>query len=81
MDLVACLLPLGSPLHLETWHLDEATAQLTLRVMSTQALVHCPVCRFPTQRIHSHYPDRCGPPVGAPPRRVAGGRPEVFLRQ
>jgi transposase len=55
MDLVACLLPLGSPLHLETWALDEATAQLTLRVMSTQALVHCPVCRFPTQRIHSHY--------------------------
>jgi len=55
MDLVACVLPTGPPLHLETWHLDEAVAQLTLRLTSTQALVHCPVCQFPTQRIHSHY--------------------------
>jgi transposase len=30
-------------------------AQLTLRVTSIQALVHCPVCRFPTRRIHSYY--------------------------
>src|SRR5229473_262836 len=28
---------------------------VTLRLTSTQALVHCPVCQFPTQRIHSHY--------------------------
>jgi transposase len=42
-------------LHLEAWHLNEATAQLTVRVTSTQALAHCPVCRFPTRRIHSHY--------------------------
>jgi len=42
-------------LHLEAWQLNEATAQLTLRVTSTQALAHCPVCRFPTRRIHSHY--------------------------
>jgi zinc-finger of transposase IS204/IS1001/IS1096/IS1165 len=55
MELVSCLLPHGSPVHLEAWHLNEATAQLTLRVTSTQALVHCPICRFPTRRIHSHY--------------------------
>ena len=55
MDLAACLLPAGLLLHLETWSLDETAAQLTLRLTSTQALVHCPVCRFPTQRIHSHY--------------------------
>jgi transposase len=49
------LLPAGPPLHLETWSLDETATQLTLRLTSVQALVHCPVCRFPTQRIHSHY--------------------------
>jgi len=54
MDLVACLLPAGPLLHLETWHLDEAAAQLTLYLTATQALVHCPVCQCPTQHIHSH---------------------------
>ena len=54
MDLVACLLPPGPPLHLETWSLDETASQLTLRLTSMQTLVHCPVCRFPTRRIHSH---------------------------
>jgi transposase len=55
MELLSRLLPQGSPLHLETWHLDEVAAQLTLRVASRQALGHCPVCRFPTRRIHSYY--------------------------
>ena len=55
MEFLSRLLPAGSPLHLETWHLDEAAAQLTLRVTSTQVLVHCPGCRFPTRRIHSRY--------------------------
>jgi len=54
MDLVACLLPPGPPLHLETWSLDETASQRTLRLTSMQTLVHCPVCRFPTRRIHSH---------------------------
>ncbi|HEV8716738.1 MAG TPA: ISL3 family transposase [Candidatus Binatia bacterium] len=55
MDLVACLLPAGPLLHLETWRLDEAAAQLTLYLTSTQALVHCPLCQCPTQHLHSHY--------------------------
>jgi transposase len=55
MELLSCLLPDVPPLHLETWQMDTATAQLTLQVQSTQTLVHCPVCRFPTRRIHSRY--------------------------
>src|SRR5262245_20747811 len=35
--------------------MDDLTTQLTLRVTSTQALVHCPICRFPTRRVHSRY--------------------------
>jgi transposase len=49
------LLPHASLLHLDTWQADETATQLTLQVTSTQALVHCPVCRFPTRRIHSRY--------------------------
>jgi len=48
-------LPTTPPLHLDAWHLDALTTQLTLQVTSTQALVHCPVCRFPTRRVHSRY--------------------------
>jgi transposase len=55
MELLSRLLPHGSPLHLETWYLDEVAAQLTLRVTSIQAMGHCPVCRFPTRRVHSYY--------------------------
>jgi len=53
MELLSRLLPQGAPLHLETAYLDEVAAQLTLRVTSRQALGHCPVCHFPTRRIHS----------------------------
>jgi transposase len=34
---------------------DALTTQLTLQVTSTQALVHCPICRVPTRRVHSRY--------------------------
>jgi transposase len=39
-------------LHLEAWHLDNPATQLAWRVTSTQALVHCPICQFPTRRVH-----------------------------
>jgi len=55
MDLMACLLATSPSLHLETWSLEETTAQLTVRLTAMPPLVHCPVCRFPTRRIHSHY--------------------------
>ena len=55
MTLLTHWLPATPPLHLDTWHLDGTTTQLTLQVTSMQTLVHCPVCRFPTRRIHSRY--------------------------
>ena len=54
MELVSRVLPAGSPLPLESWPLDEAAAQLTVRVPSPQLLGHCPVCRCPTRRLHRH---------------------------
>ena len=35
--------------------LDDATAQITLRVRSTQATAPCPLCTTSARRIHSHY--------------------------
>ena len=55
MELLPGLRPQAPLLHLETWPIDTATAQLTRRVQSTQTLVHGPVCRFPTRRMHSRY--------------------------
>jgi transposase len=55
MELLPDLLPQAPLLHLETWQIDTTTGQVTLRVQSTQTLMHCPVCRFPTRRIHSRY--------------------------
>jgi len=55
VTLLTHLLLDGSRLHLDAWHRDHTTTPLTLRVTSTQALVHCPVCRFPTRRVHSRY--------------------------
>src|SRR5262249_32565011 len=55
MKLPTALLPKSPPLHLETWALDEAAAQLTVSLTSTQPRGYCPRCRRPTRRIHSHY--------------------------
>jgi transposase len=55
MKLPIALLPKSSSLHLETWHVDEATAQLTLCLTSPQPWGYCPRCRYPTRRIHSRY--------------------------
>jgi transposase len=55
MTRLSGLLPNGPPLHLETWQMNPTTAQVTLQVQSMQMLAHCPVCRFPTRRIHSRY--------------------------
>jgi transposase len=55
VTLLTRLLPDVSLLHLDAWQMDDTATQLTLQVTSTQALVHCPVCRFPTRRIHSRY--------------------------
>jgi transposase len=52
VTLLTRLLPDVSLLHLNAWQMDDTATQLTLQVTSTQALVHGPVCRFPTRRIH-----------------------------
>jgi transposase len=49
------LLPDATTLRLEACEVDDTTAQITLRVRSTQIPVPCPLCAFPAQRIHSHY--------------------------
>jgi transposase len=55
MELLPDLLPQAPLLHLGTWQIDTATAQVTLRVQSTQTRVHCPVCQCPARRIPSRY--------------------------
>jgi transposase len=55
VTLLTRLLSDASQLHLDAWHVDDTTTQLTLQVTSTRALVRCPVCRFPTRRVHSRY--------------------------
>jgi transposase len=55
MTLRSCVLPESRHVQLDAWQIDETAMQITLCVTSTQALVHCPVCRFPTRRIDSRY--------------------------
>jgi transposase len=55
VTLLTRLLPDAPLLHLDAWQTDDTATQLTLRVTSTQVLVHCPICRFPTRRVHSRY--------------------------
>jgi hypothetical protein len=55
IELLSGLLPQARLLHPETWQIDPTTGQVTLRVQSTQTLMHCPMCRFSTRRIYSCY--------------------------
>jgi transposase len=48
-------LPEKTTLSLEAWHVDDAAAELTLHVTSTQAWVPCPLCHVRTARVHSQY--------------------------
>ena len=49
------MLPDATTLRLDACDVDDTTAQITLRVRSTQTSVPCPLCTTPAQRIHSHY--------------------------
>jgi transposase len=49
------LLPDATVLRLEACEVDDPTAQITLRVQSTQPCAPCPLCATPAQRIHSDY--------------------------
>ena len=59
----SCVLSESRHFQLDGWQIDASAMQITLFVTSTQFLVHCPVCRFPTRRIHSRS------------RRTAADRP------
>jgi transposase len=49
------LLPDATLLRLEACDIDDTTAQITLRVQSTQTRAPCPLCATPARRIHSDY--------------------------
>jgi len=49
------LLPDATVLRLEAYEVDDITAQITLRVQSTQTSAPCPLCATPARRIHSDY--------------------------
>jgi len=49
------LLPDATVLRLEACEIDDTTAQITLRVQSTQTRAPCPLCATPARRIHSDY--------------------------
>jgi transposase len=49
------LLPDATALRLEACDVDDTTAQITLRVQSTQTNAACPLCATPARRIHSDY--------------------------
>src|SRR5207247_6045423 len=53
--LLARFLPERTTLALETWHVDDAAAQITLHVTSTPTSVHCPFCHGQTARVRSQY--------------------------
>ena len=55
MELLCHLLPDRTHLQIQNWLIDEAKASIGLVVDSTQAIAKCPVCSFPTHRIHSRY--------------------------
>jgi transposase len=48
-------LPKTTPLQLDTWEIDEAHAQITLLISSTQTAARCPGCNIPARYVHSHY--------------------------
>jgi transposase len=48
-------LPDTTSLHLDAWYIDDAHAQITLLISSTQAAPRCPGCTVPARAVHSHY--------------------------
>ena len=54
-DILACLFPDATPLHLVACHVDTTAAQITLLVRPTQTSVPCPLCAVTARRIHSRY--------------------------
>lgn len=55
MELLQCLLPSLSLLHLDGYEMTVGDQRLTLTLTSTQTQVACPICGQLSHRIHSHY--------------------------
>src|SRR5919109_3741797 len=54
-DTFSHALPNTTSLHLDTWYIDDAHAQITLLSSSTHAEPRCPGCHVPARSVHSHY--------------------------
>jgi transposase len=54
-DTFAHALPDTTSLHLDAWYFDDAHAQITLLISSTQAEPRCPGCHVPARYVHSRY--------------------------
>ena len=79
---LARLLPDATTLRLEACEVDDTTAQITLRVRSTQTSAPCPLCATPARRIHSHYERTLADlPWAAVSRAPPAARPQVVLPQ
>jgi hypothetical protein len=52
MTLMAHWLPTTPQRPLDAWHMDDPTTQWTWQVTSTPVLVHGPIGRFATRRVH-----------------------------
>ena len=55
MSVLESLLPGENILHIENCDINEAESTITVKVSSVQAKINCPICDFPTTKIHSHY--------------------------
>ena len=55
MELISHLLPAAIGFRLDSCHLDEAQAEVTLTLTSRQMAIHCPLCHMPARRLHSRY--------------------------
>lgn len=55
IELLSQLLPGSGHLQFKNWLIDKGNRQITLVVSSIALTASCPVCKLPTQRIHSHY--------------------------
>jgi transposase len=55
MDLLPCLLPLGTSLRVNDLAVDADADALTVELEAIAPSCPCPSCQLPAERIHSHY--------------------------
>lgn len=55
MDLLSCILPLGTSLCIEDLAVDTQAQEVTVELEAIAPSCPCPSCQMPAERIHSHY--------------------------